>query len=633
MPGSDHSSSISSGGGSSSTSSSADDDTAFRKKRKADALAVSDGEQQQQQQQQQQQPSKPEPPPTLYGVAQRRQPAGEGQPSIPYDCPPLNKHGVAQVESFISKWVERDPDATELMQLHNMEAARSQHHLKQIRKSLEEQMNHTKDILKLVFDDRMDKIDPATLAHLRDDSAMWLPRPEVPVCGEDGCKRPMHFCETARGDDDYENGCWECDKCDAEFDPSHGDAGCERWNCADCEYDMCQACAGVTRAHFEAWDARVELLSSLEDLPKRWWVNARSDPTRRADPAVTRKRRRTGATGGAGGRKKPGAGARQIGAGASIGSTGSWAVSAAAAAVAFAPSCGASSARPTSAAGAAAAATNRAAALPGAINMGPAIVGKAIEVQWGRKAEWFAGFVTEFTDGQHHVKYNNGENEWVSLYRDFDNGVEWQMLPQRSLLPDGEHGTSAPGAKRHDLGDYEMLDGDDDEYADASRAAYSSSSPAQQEREIQQARQYTGVHAMNGMFHASVRLWDRDVSLGFFDTALEAAVAHDQGMRTFYGPKKQVPLNFTDGMKGAVERRVAALIAEKKHAGGSHGVVAVAKKGGHQLAETEGAASAALRRVMNIPDDVAVTMMGARVSDGDAQEESAPGRSRHSLCA
>ena len=62
-------------------------------------------------------------------------------------------------------------------------------------------------------------------------------------------------------------------------------------------------------------------------------------------------------------------------------------------------------------------------------------------------------------------------------------------------------------------------------------------------------------------------------------------------------------------------------------------MVAVAKKGGHQLAETEGAASAALRRVMNIPDDVAVTMMGARVSDGDAQEESAPGRSRHSLCA
>jgi hypothetical protein len=267
--------------------------------------------------------------------------------------------------------------------------------------------------------------------------------------------------------------------------------------------------------------------------------------------------------------------------------------------------------------------------------MGPSIVGKAIEVQWGRKAEWFAGFVTEYTDGQHHVKYNNGENEWVSLYRDFDNGVEWQMLPQRTLLPDGEQGTSAPGAKRHDLGDYEMLDGDDDEYADASSGmSYSSSSPAQQEREVRQARQYTGVHAMNGMFHASVRLWNRDVSLGFFDTALEAAVAHDQGMRTFYGPQKDVPLNFKDGKKGAVERRVAALIAENKHAIDNRAAAAAgpAEKGESQVNEKSDAASA-LNRVMNISAAAAVTMMGGLVSDVLVPDQCPTGRSRHNLCA
>ena len=123
---------------------------------------------------------------------------------------------------------------------------------------------------------------------------------------------------------------------------------------------------------------------------------------------------------------------------------------------------------------------------------------------------------------------------------------------------------------------------------------------------MQLARQYSGVHAMNGRFHSSVRTWDRDISLGFFDTALEAAVAHDQGMRMFYGPSEEVPLNFKDGKKSAVERRVAALIAENKHGG----AVAPLKKGNEKVNNQEGAARA-VRQIMDIPGDTAVTMIGA----------------------
>ena len=147
---------------------------------------------------------------------------------------------------------------------------------------------------------------------------------------------------------------------------------------------------------------------------------------------------------------------------------------------------------------------------------------------------------------------------------------------------------------------------------------------------MQMARKYTGVHAMNGRFHSSVKIWDRDVSLGFFDTALEAAVAHDQGMRMFYGPKRDVPLNFNDGKKSAVEQRVANMVAENMHVRAA----AVARKGTGEVNNKEDSAKA-VHQIMNIPGDTAVTMIGAPVAGSDSEssaEASVTGRSRHNLC-
>ena len=62
--------------------------------------------------------------------------------------------------------------------------------------------------------------------------------------------------------------------------------GC-RWTCVDnekgydnCEYDLCCNCAGnITQKDVERWERRVDLLASLAQQPKRWWLDPRSDPS------------------------------------------------------------------------------------------------------------------------------------------------------------------------------------------------------------------------------------------------------------------------------------------------------------------------------------------------------------------
>ena len=69
-----------------------------------------------------------------------------------------------QVESFISEWTKRDPDKSMLLPPHGI--FEFEYHLKRIRKSLVAQMKSIKDLMGLVHDDRMDKIDPGTLESL-----------------------------------------------------------------------------------------------------------------------------------------------------------------------------------------------------------------------------------------------------------------------------------------------------------------------------------------------------------------------------------------------------------------------------------------------------------------------------------
>merc|ERR1712028_37619 len=62
-------------------------------------------------------------------------------------------------------------------------------------------------------------------------------------------------------------------------------------------------------------------------------------------------------------------------------------------------------------------------------NMGSAIVGSFVEVEWGDSVatkEWYGGQVVEYHHPQHCIKYNNGEKEWVTLCQDQENGVVWR---------------------------------------------------------------------------------------------------------------------------------------------------------------------------------------------------------------
>ena len=62
-------------------------------------------------------------------------------------------------------------------------------------------------------------------------------------------------------------------------------------------------------------------------------------------------------------------------------------------------------------------------------NMGASIVGLRVDIEWGDKTnpkEWYAGKVVEYFHPQQCVQYENGEKEWLVMYRNYDNGVKWR---------------------------------------------------------------------------------------------------------------------------------------------------------------------------------------------------------------
>ncbi len=64
-------------------------------------------------------------------------------------------------------------------------------------------------------------------------------------------------------------------------------------------------------------------------------------------------------------------------------------------------------------------------------NMGPTLVDTSVQVEWGESEDnkkWYKGKVVDFQHPQHCIQYENGEIEWVTLYRDCDNGVVWRSI-------------------------------------------------------------------------------------------------------------------------------------------------------------------------------------------------------------
>lgn len=131
--------------------------------------------------------------------------------------------------------------------------------------------------------------------------------------------------------------------------------------------------------------------------------------------------------------------------------------------------------------------------------MGPELVHKAIEVLWEDDNIWYAGYVAAYRKGHLNVRYNNGEMEWIQLYERMDNGIEWRLLPQ-STLPWGHARRPTVRATNADV------------------------------------RQYKGVRVTQGRYEAFVSLpSNSEVSLGFFDTAEQAAQVYDSGARLYMG--------------------------------------------------------------------------------------------------
>lgn len=278
-----------------------------------------------------------------------------------------------------------------------------------------------------------------------------------------------------------------------------------------CEYDLCCECASVnnnitSKEEVEQWEKRVHLLNCLADQPKRWWLDSRSDPSSTAASFQT-----------------PGY-KNQFPSNASSPSLSCSETSGR----------GSKRKRSTSAFSSPSIDTIRqhkknklsggttlnglpkTVIVPNAINMGTTIVGRAIEVQWGRQNTWYPGYVTDFMDGQHCVKYNNGEVEWISLYEQFNNGVEWQLLPQNMKTKVSEQMEDArPPANRWSETNVHW-------------------------------RKYHGVQPVQGMYQALFTIPNNGdaVTMGFYDTAVEAAFAYDRGVR-IHGAN--LPTNFDIG--------------------------------------------------------------------------------------
>lgn len=62
--------------------------------------------------------------------------------------------------------------------------------------------------------------------------------------------------------------------------------------------------------------------------------------------------------------------------------------------------------------------------------MGAGLLNKTVQIEWGEEdKKWYGGRCVEWVAPQHKIQYDNGEVEWVSLYREFDNGVVWRLAP------------------------------------------------------------------------------------------------------------------------------------------------------------------------------------------------------------
>ena len=646
--------------------------------------------------------------------------------------PLLGIRGVNQVQDWIATWIEQDPTTSEQLQLHFLERARTQAHLKLVRASIAEEMETLKKVIHQVYDDAIDleddvllthgaaalasasaaagqegdtslhEVESAALAVVPDtntttttssrkrkkknhktssssssssakvsrtsgatdptlpqrianarllasltDSSVHLRRPHVPVCGG-GCKQELAFAPTGPfASENYPNGEWICDQCEStKIGP--------RWTCTtnddhyeNCEYDLCCDCAGgVCGDDVDRWDRRVALLEDLAEQPKRWWLNARSDPSVVAIESSL-SRRRTGAlmmvmepqentaaagssemkasppsipphsafaavtssssSSGDGDGDSTSAGNTRDAAGERKSSRQRKRKREAAAAVAAvvgassstlpSPSMGLKSSTSSSVSHRPCVETLRqhkrnrltkkktahglpvAVAVPGACNMGTTVVGRAIEVQWGRQNEWYPGYVTDFMDNQHCVKYNNGEVEWVTLYKHFDNGVTWQLLPQNMRIKPVE---SSPMMMLPSSSNDNRPSQQQQQQQRASLVKTAPLAPGNNwAASNRQWRKYHGVKFEHGMYHAVLKLPRSftksttvvsntttnvlpklpssstssitSTSLGFYDTAIEAAVAYDRGARIRWGAESNasggnggngVPLNF-----------------------------------------------------------------------------------------
>jgi hypothetical protein len=164
----------------------------------------------------------------------------------------LGVHAMNVAQDFISSWIEHDLTPSDQLQLHFLEKARTQSHLKVLRASIAQEMKALKKVIQTIYDDGIDleddilinpihetndtkkmknkknksvnngtlhndpsitkrQADARLLASLTD-SKVFLERPNVPVCGGD-CQAELGFAEIASGEN-YPNGEWICDVCE-----------------------------------------------------------------------------------------------------------------------------------------------------------------------------------------------------------------------------------------------------------------------------------------------------------------------------------------------------------------------------------------------------------------------------------
>ena len=57
--------------------------------------------------------------------------------------------------------------------------------------------------------------------------------------------------------------------------------------------------------------------------------------------------------------------------------------------------------------------------------MGSELLNVAVEIEWN-DGIWYSGKSVQWEDPQHWIHYDSGDTEWLSLYSDFNKGVQWR---------------------------------------------------------------------------------------------------------------------------------------------------------------------------------------------------------------